>query len=102
MPDAEGKGDAREERLQSTGFGTQQMLRHRDRNFVIKQMNAEALERCADMRTAYVKCATGAPRPICVPRCALDTHAELLAGRTITLAWACKDAFRELNECLHK
>ena len=52
MPDAEGKGDAREERLRSTGFGTAQQLRHRDRKFVIDQMNAEALERCHETRDA--------------------------------------------------
>jgi hypothetical protein len=55
MPDAEGKSDARGERLQGP-----MTLRHRDRNFVVKQLNAEAMEKCNETRLAYVECARGA------------------------------------------
>mmetsp|Transcript_23411 Transcript_23411/g.62751 ORF Transcript_23411/g.62751 Transcript_23411/m.62751 type:complete len:110 (-) Transcript_23411:297-626(-) len=76
MPDAEGKSDARGERLQGP-----MTLRHRDRNFVVKQLNAEAMEKCNETRLAYVECAR---------------------GRTLSLSWACKGFFREFNECLHQ
>ena len=35
-------------------------LRHRDRNFVVKQLNAEAMEKGNETRLAYVECARGA------------------------------------------
>lgn len=57
MPDAEVKGDARDERLQGP-----MRLRHRDRHKVMKELNAEALEKCHETRAAYVECAKGDSR----------------------------------------
>ena len=97
MPDAEGKGDAREERLSGP-----QRLRVRDRNFVLKQMNAEALEKCSETRAAYVECATGGCTPRELPVSGPDfTRFEFaLAGRTLSISWACRGFFNEFNECL--
>ncbi|KAL1527113.1 hypothetical protein AB1Y20_015795 [Prymnesium parvum] len=74
---AENKGDARDDRLQ----GPTRLLRNRDRANVIKELAAEAREKCHETRNAYVQCAS---------------------GRTLTLVWACKGVLREFNECLHQ
>ena len=71
---AEIKGDARDDRLAGP-----QRRTHREHEHVRKLMLAEAREKCHETRAAYVGCAK---------------------GRTLSLAWACRDEFRDFNDCL--
>ena len=73
MPD-DVKGGAREDRLSGP-----QRVQHREQEYVRKQMVAHAREQCHETRAAYAACT---------------------AGRTISIAWACRDVFRDFNDCL--
>lgn len=70
------KGDAREGRLQGP-----QRRTHREHEHVRKLMLTEAREKCHETRLAYVTCAK---------------------GRTLSLAWACREQFRDFNDCLKR
>mmetsp|Transcript_6531 Transcript_6531/g.15310 ORF Transcript_6531/g.15310 Transcript_6531/m.15310 type:complete len:128 (-) Transcript_6531:174-557(-) len=71
-PDAQTKAyDQRSSGLQS--------LKFREIETVRKQMMIDARDTCHATRAAYVECAT---------------------GRTFSVAWACRDVFREFNDCL--
>tara|TARA_B110001452_G_C15094221_1_gene381648 strand:- start:191 stop:559 length:369 start_codon:yes stop_codon:yes gene_type:complete len=71
---AEIKGEARDARLASGHSHTK-----REHEHVRKLLLAEARDKCAETRALYVGCAM---------------------GRTLSLAWACRDEFRDFNDCL--
>lgn len=70
------KNDARDDRLSAPGLTS---VRHRERNAIKKQMAADALDLCAEKRAVYVECAR---------------------GRSFSIAWACRDVFKDFNDCL--
>ena len=98
MPDAEGKGDARDGRLSGP-----MTLRHRDRAHVIKQLSAEALEKCHETRAAYVECAKGGFSLIAhihTARIRLFACPMAPPGRTLSLPFMCRTVFKDFNACL--